>query len=260
MLLQGKNAIITGARSGIGLATVQLFAQQGANCWAVVHREDTNFLEHIEKLQQENNVWIKPIYIDLSDPESIKSGMKDILKEKKSIDILVNAAGVVSENRLFTMTKMEDIRKVMEVNFFSVLSLCQLVARPMMRQHKGSIVNISSISAWGEDTSQLEYAASKSAINIVTKKMAREFGCSGIRVNAVAPGLTETKMLSALEQDAVNEILKGVALKRCASPNEIAEVILFLASDRSSYVNGEVIKADGGGNDLRLVVSNISKL
>ena len=116
----------------------------------------------------------------------------------------------------------------------------------MMRQRNGTIVNVSSISAWGEDTSQLEYAASKSAINIVTKKMAREFGGLGIRVNAVAPGLTETKMLSALEQEAVNEILKGVALKRCASPREIADVILFLASNHSSYVNGEVIKVDGG--------------
>ncbi len=256
-MLTGKNAIITGARSGIGLATVHLFAQQGANCWAVVHREDANFLEQIDKLQQEYKVWIRPVYIDLSDSESIKSGMKEIIKEKKTIDILVNAAGIVSESRLFTMTKMEDIRRVMEVNFFSVLSLCQLVARPMMRQRNGTIVNVSSISAWGEDTSQLEYAASKSAINIVTKKMAREFGGLGIRVNAVAPGLTETKMLSALEQEAVNEILKGVALKRCASPREIADVILFLASNHSSYVNGEVIKVDGGGNDLRLVVSNL---
>ena len=247
MLLQGKNAIVTGARSGIGLATVHLFAKNGCNCWAVVHRDDDEFLANIAQWQEGYNVWIKPIHIDLSDSESIKVGMKQIMQEKLSIDVLVNAAGIVSSNRLFSMTKMEDIRKVMEVNFFSVLSLCQLVARPMMRQRKGSIVNVSSISAWGEDTSQLEYAASKSAINIVTKKMAREFGGSGIRVNAVAPGLTETKMLSALEQDAVNEILKGVALKRCASPNEIAEVVLFLASDRSSYVNGEVIKVDGGG-------------
>ena len=247
MLLQGKNSIITGARSGIGFATVQLFAQQGCNCWAVVHREDNSWLDKIYKLEKTHNVWIKPVYIDLSNEESIKEGMKSIIQEKLPIDILVNAAGIVSPNRLFTMTKMDDIRRIMEVNFFSVLSLCQLVARSMMRQRKGAIVNISSISAWGEDTSQLEYAASKSAINIVTKKMAREFGGYGIRVNAVAPGLTETKMLSALEQDAVNEILRGVALKRCAKPEEIAEVIMFLASDRSSYINGEVIKVDGGG-------------
>lgn len=254
-MLKGKNAVITGARSGIGLATLQLFARQGDNCWAVVHREDADWLEQIHKLELIHNVWIKPVYIDLNSEASIKEGMKSIIREKLPIDILVNAAGIVSENRLFTMTKMEDIRKVMEVNFFSVLSLCQLIVRSMMRYRRGAIVNVSSISAWGEDTSQLEYAASKSAINIVTKKMAREFGGYGIRVNAVAPGLTETKMLSALEQDAVNEILRGVALKRCAKPEEIAEVIMFLASDRSSYINGEIIKVDGGGYDLRLVVS-----
>lgn len=258
-MLNGKNAIITGARSGIGFATLKLFAENGCNCWAVIHREDAEWLKHITDIEKEYNVWIKPVNIDLCSEKSIMDGMKSIIREKKTIDILVNAAGIVSENRLFTMTKMEDIRKVMEVNFFSVLSLCQLAARQMMRQQRGTIVNISSISAWGEDTSQLEYAASKSAVNIITKKMARELGGSGIRVNAVAPGLTETKMLSALEQEAVNEILKGVALRRCAKPNEIAEVIMFLASEHSSYVNGEVIKVDGGGNDLRLVVSHISK-
>lgn len=246
-MVQGKNAIITGARSGIGLATVQLFAQNGCNCWAVVHREDKAFLASIAQWEQEYGVWIKPVHMDLGDSLSIKAGMKHIMSEKQPIDILVNAAGIVSENRLFSMTKIEDIRKVMEVNFFSVLILCQLTARYMMRQRRGTIVNISSISAWGEDTSQLEYAASKSAINIVTKKMAREFGTMGIRVNAVAPGLTDTKMVSVLEQQAVNDILKGIALKRFAEPKEIAEVIMFLASDRSSYINGEVVKVDGGG-------------
>lgn len=246
-MIQGKNAIITGARSGIGLATVKLFAQSGCNCWAVVHREDESFLASIAQWEQEYGVWIKPVHMDLNDSESIKAGMKQIMQEKLPIDILVNAAGIVSENRLFSMTKMEDIRKVMEVNFFSVLMLCQLAVRSMMRQRRGAIVNISSISAWGEDTSQLEYAASKSAINIVTKKMAREFGAMGIRVNAVAPGLTETKMVSVLEQEAVKDILKGIALKRFAEPKEIAEVIMFLSSDRSSYVNGEVVKVDGGG-------------
>lgn len=254
-MLKGKNAIVTGARSGIGFATVQLFAENGCNCWAVVHREDESFMASIAQWESEYGVWIKAVHIDLSDSESIKTGMKQILQEKQPVDILVNAAGIVSENRLFSMTKMEDIRKVMEVNFFSVLMLCQLTARTMMRQRRGSIVNISSISAWGEDTSQLEYAASKSAINIITKKMAREFGIMGIRVNAVAPGLTDTKMLSVLEQEAVNDILKGIALKRFAEPKEIAEVIMFLSSDRSSYVNGEVVKVDGGGYDLRLMIN-----
>lgn len=244
--MRGKNAIITGARSGIGFATLSLYAQNGVNCWAVVHREDLEWLYKIQELQAKHDVWIKPIYIDLIDENSIRNGMKSIIKDKQSIDILVNAAGIVSEGRLFSMTKMEDIRRLMEVNFFSVLSLCQLTARVMMRQRKGAIINVSSVSAWGEDTSQMEYAASKSAINIATKKLAREFGPAGIRINAVAPGLTNTKMISLLDSEAVNDVLKGVSLKRFAEPKEIAEVILFLSSDKASYINGEIVKVDGG--------------
>lgn len=253
--LEGKNAIITGARSGIGLATLQLFAKNGCNCWAVVHRDDNVFLEEIRKWEKEYHVWIKTIYIDLGDSESIRNGFKGILSEKLSVDILVNAAGIVSPNRLFSMSKMEDIRKVMEVNFFSAIELIQLVCRPMMRQREGSIINIASIAAWGEDTSQMEYAASKAALVIATKKLARELGNAGIRVNAVAPGLTQTKMLDVLDEEHVELIKKGLGLHRFGTPEEIAEVCLFLASDKSSYVTGETIKADGGGYDLRLAIS-----
>ena len=254
-MLKGKNAIITGARSGIGLATLQLFAQNGCNCWAIIHREDPDFLSTIQTLEKENNVWIKPVYMELDNSDSIKQGMKDILAEKLPVDILVNAAGIVSPNRLFTMTKMEDIKRVMDVNFFSAIELSQLVCRPMMRQRKGSIINIASIAAWGEDTSQMEYAASKAAMVIATKKLARELGSAGIRVNAVAPGLTQTKMLDVLEDEAEALIKKGLGLHRFGTPEEIAEVCLFLASDKSSYVTGETIKVDGGGTDLRLSIS-----
>lgn len=254
-MLQGKNAIITGARSGIGLATLQLFAKNGCNCWAVIHRDDEDFLNNIHQLEEERGVWIKPVHMELDNSDSIKEGIKEIVKEKLSIDILVNAAGIVSPNRLFSMTKMEDIRRVMEVNFFSAIELTQLVCRSMMRQRKGSIVNIASIAAWGEDTSQMEYAASKAALVIATKKLARELGSAGIRVNAVAPGLTQTKMLDVLEDDAEAQIKKGLGLHRFGTPEEIAEVCLFLASDKSSYVTGETIKVDGGGTDLRLSIS-----
>lgn len=254
-MLDGKNAIVTGARSGIGLATLRLFAKNGCNCWAVVHRDDDEFLNEIHQLGEECKVWIKPVHIDLSSSDSIKEGVKEIVKDKHSIDILVNAAGIVSPNRLFSMTKMEDIRKVMEVNFFSAIELTQLVCRSMMRQRSGSIVNIASIAAWGEDTSQMEYAASKAALVIATKKLARELGSAGIRVNAVAPGLTQTKMLDVLEEEAEAQIKKGLGMHRFGSPDEIAEVCLFLASDKASYVTGETIKVDGGGTDLRLAVS-----
>lgn len=246
-MLDGKNAIITGARSGIGLATLRLFARLGANCWAVVHRDDSDFLTEVKSLQEQYKVWIRVVNIDLSDSDSIKSGIKEIIQEKKSIDVLVNAAGIVSPNRLFSMTSMADIRKVMDVNFFSVLETIQLVARVMQRQKSGSIINIASISAWGEDTSQLEYAASKSAIVIATKKLAREFGIHGIRVNAVAPGLTETKMLDGMNEDALADIKKGMALHRLGKAEEIADVICFLASDSSSFITGETVKVDGGG-------------
>ena len=254
-MIQGKNAIITGARSGIGFATVQLFAQNGCNCWAVVHRDDEAFLSAIAQWEQEYNVWIKPVHIDLGDSDSIKAGMKQIMQEKLPIDILVNAAGIMSPNRLFSMTKMEDIRRVMDVNFFSVIELTQLVCRSMMRQRKGSIINIRSIAAWGEDTSQMEYAASKAALTIATKKLARELGAIGIRVNAVAPGLTQTKMLEELEEEQLQTITRGIGLHRLGTPEEIAQICLWLASDSSSFVTGETIKADGGGFDLRLSTS-----
>ena len=254
-MIQGKNAIVTGARSGIGFATVQLFAQNGCNCWAVVHRDDEAFLSAIAQWEQEYNVWIKPVHIDLGDSDSIKAGMKQIMQEKQPIDILVNAAGIVSPNRLFSMTKMEDIRMVMDVNFFSVIELTQFVCRSMMRQRKGNIINIGSIAAWGEDTSQMEYAASKAALTIATKKLARELGAIGIRVNAVAPGLTQTKMLEELEEEQLQTITKGIGLHRLGTPEEIAQVCLWLASDSSSFVTGETIKADGGGFDLRLSTS-----
>lgn len=255
-MLAGKNAIITGARSGIGLATVRRFAQLGANSWAVVHRDDAVFLETIDSIQKEYGVWIKPVHIDLSDSESIKAGIRGILSEKMSVDVLVNAAGIMSPNRLFSMTSMSDIRRVMDVNFFSILEITQFVLRAMQRQKKGSIVNIASIAADCEDTSQLEYSTSKAALVCATKKLARELGALGIRVNAVSPGLTSTRMVSEIDDSALSKIKSGLASKRLGTPEEIAEVIAFLASDRSSFVNGENIKVDGGGFDLRLMTKN----
>ena len=246
-MLKGKNAIITGARSGIGLATLRLFARDGVNVWAVVHRDDEDFLREIDSLQNEHGVWIKPIHIDLGSEEAVKDGVKSIIKEKLPIDILVNGAGIVSPNRLFTMTSMADIRRVMEVNFFSILEITQLVARVMQRQRGGSIVNISSISAWGEDTAQLEYSASKAALVIATKKLARELGAYGIRVNAVAPGLTETKMLDGLDSAVLDDMKKSMALHRFGKAVEIAGVIKFLASEESSFVTGTTVRVDGGG-------------
>ena len=244
--MNGKNAIVTGARTGIGYGVVEKFASLGINVWAVVHREDSEFLSKIQELSTRYNVWITPVYMDLSDEEQIKQGVQSIIKEKKPIDILVNAAGVLSPKRLFTMTSMADVRNLMDVNFFAVLQMSQLVSRMMMRQKSGSIVNISSMSSWGDDTAQLEYAVSKAAINCATKKMAKELGAYGIRVNAVAPGLIETKMLAEANEEDVANLVSGTSLKRLGQPTDVADLIAYLVSDEASYVTGQVIRIDGG--------------
>lgn len=250
MRLQGKNAIITGARSGIGRAIVELFAREGANIWAIVHREDQEWLSAMERLAAERNVWIKPVHIDLSDEEQIKQGMQAIIKEKLPIDILVNAAGIVSENRLIQMTTMQTMHEVMQVNFFAAVQVAQLASRVMCRQKSGSIINIASIAGIDGDYAQLEYAASKAALICATKKMAYEWGNFNVRVNAIAPGMTETKMIGGMADAVTNDMINHNTLGRKGTPQEVAQLVLYLASDESSYVTSQTIRIDGGGTNF----------
>lgn len=241
-----KNAIVTGARTGIGRAVVEKFAHEGVNVWAIVHREDEEFVQSMQTLSNDCKVWIKPVYIDLSNEAEIAAGIKSILQEKLPIHILVNAAGVLSPKRLITMTSMADVRKLMDVNFYAPIQISQLIGRVMMRQKVGSIINISSMSAWGDDEAQMEYACSKAALNIATKKMAKELGAYGIRVNAVAPGLIQTKMLEAQDEQTVEVLKSTTSVKRLGTPAEVADLVAYLASDNSQYVTGQTIRIDGG--------------
>jgi len=245
-MLSGKNAIVTGARTGIGKAIVYKFAQSGANVWAVVHREDQEWQEEMQMLGMVHNVWIKPIYIDLGNEASIAGGMKQIIAEKLPVNILVNAAGVVSDARLFAMTPIGEMQRVMQINYWAAVQMCQITSRIMMRQKSGAIVNISSMSAEGNDTAQLEYAASKAALNAMTKKLARELGSMGIRVNAVAPGVIETKIHDGMDNASIDEMINHTSLKRIGQPNEVSSVVAFLASNMASYINGQIIRVDGG--------------
>lgn len=246
-MLRGKNAIITGARSGIGLATVKLFAEYGCNVWALLRNaKDEQFLSSVEELEQKHSVRIKPISVDLSRKESINEAIREVAQEKIPVDILCNIAGTVGANRLFQATPIEDMQAVFDVNFFAPIMLCQLVSRLMARQNCGAIVNVSSIAGIDGDPAQLEYSASKAALICSTKKMAKELAVYGIRVNSVAPGLTDTQMLNSMADEVKDKEIYKSLLKRQAKPREIAEAIAFLASDKAGFINAQTIRVDGG--------------
>ena len=245
-MLDGKNAIITGARRGIGRATVEVFASNGANIWACARKPDEKFEEDMRKLAGKYGVDIWPVYFDTTSEEQIKTAIVMIRKSKKAVDILINIAGLVEDSTSFTMTSMEKIRKVFEVNFFGLTLLTQYVSRLMIRQNRGTIINISSIAAIDGTPAQYEYASSKAAVIGGVRQLAREMAPYNIRVNAVAPGIVDTEMSEHIEENLKESILRDIMMKRVARPEEIGNVCMFLASDLSSYMTGQIIRVDGG--------------
>lgn len=244
-LLKNKNIIVTGARTGIGLATVKALAQAGANIWACMRQEDTAAEAEFAETAGQKRGWIKPVYFDVTDTEQVKSGLSKIFAEKHSIDGLVNAAGV-AHGGLFQMTPIRKIREVFEVNLFAAMEITQRVLKIMMRQKSGSIVNVASISGIDLKAGNCAYGASKAAMIAWTQTLAAEIAPTGIRVNTVAPGLTDTKMATMMEKKAACDMIERSAMKRLAAPEEIAAVIRFLLSDDASFINGETIRVDGG--------------
>jgi 3-oxoacyl-[acyl-carrier protein] reductase len=244
-LLAGKTAVITGCLRGIGKATLDLLAANGADLFACCQFETGDFKEHLDKLAQTDGVNIIPVYFDLCNPEQVKAAAKQIQSSKKTVDILVNIAGM-TEDALFHMITMEKMKHVFEVNFFSQMLLTQYITKLMLRNKKGSVINISSISALDGNPGQLSYSASKAALLGATKTLSAELAPSGIRVNALAPGVIQTEMTAGLPQEAIERQMSRCSLKHLGLPQEVAGAILFLASDLSSYVTGQVIRVDGG--------------
>lgn len=240
-----KNAIVTGATRGIGRAIVQLFAMRGINVWACGSKENPDFEQEMRELSGQYGVWITPVYFDLRREESVKAAVQGIIREKKSIDILVNNAGVPTGGTMF-MTSLQTLRDVMEVNFIAQIQVMQLVTRVMMRQKKGVVVNMGSVGGIEAREGYLAYGSSKTALMWATRSISKELAPYNIRVNAVAPGLVETDMGAYKKEEERNRILDAVSMKRMGRPEEIAEVVYFLASEESSFITGSIVNADGG--------------
>ena len=243
-LLKEKTAIITGASRGIGRGIALVFANQGAN----IAFTYSSSVDAAKKLETElNSIGIKAKGYQ-SNAASFTDSQKlsnEVLEEFGSIDILVNNAGITKDNLLMRMGE-EDFDNIIEVNLKSVFNMTKAVQRTMLKQRKGSIINMSSVVGIKGNAGQTNYAASKAGIIGFSKSVALELGSRNIRSNVIAPGFIETEMTSKLDEEKVAEWRSGIPLKRGGNPEDIANACVFLASDLSAYITGQTLNVDGG--------------
>lgn len=245
MLLQGKTAVITGTARGIGKATAELFAANGAELFVCARTQTDEYMAWAEELAEKNNVKVTPVFFDLSDSSAVDTGIKSIIKANKNINILVNNAAV-SYGTALSMMPVQKIRELFEVNYFAQLQIIQLISKVMTRNKQGSIINIASVSGMEAYPGNLAYGSSKAALIYATKVLSKELAPFGIRVNAVAPGTVKTDMEHTRTPEQLEEVINRAALKRMAQPSEIADAVCYLAGDASSYITGQVMIVDGG--------------
>ncbi|RMB57348.1 3-oxoacyl-[acyl-carrier-protein] reductase [Dokdonia sinensis] len=243
-LLEGKTAIITGASRGIGRGIAEVFAQHGANV-AFTYSSSVEAANELEKELNALGIKAKGYKSNAADFDESKQLAEDVLEEFGSIDILVNNAGITKDNLLMRMAE-EDFDKVIEVNLKSIFNMTKAVQRTMLKQRKGSIINMSSVVGVKGNAGQSNYAASKAGMIGFSKSMALELGSRNIRTNVVAPGFIETEMTGKLDEETVKQWRKAIPLQRGGSPEDIANTCVFLASDMSAYITGQVINVDGG--------------
>ena len=243
-LLEGKTAIITGGSRGIGKAIVEIFVKQGANV-AFTYSSSSDAAKAIENELSTNNVKVKSYKSDASNFEEAQLLAASVLEEFGSIDILINNAGITKDNLLMRMSE-EDFDRVIQVNLKSVFNMTKAVQRTMLKQRKGSIINMSSVIGVKGNAGQSNYAASKAGIIGFTKSMAIELGSRNIRSNAIAPGFIVTEMTEELGEETIKQYFEAIPLKRGGTPEEIANTCVFLGSDMSSYLTGQVLNVDGG--------------
>ena len=242
-VLKGKTAIVTGGTRGIGFSIVKTFLDNGANV-ALLGSRQNSVESTLSKLSQYKDRVIG-LWPDLMNPEEVKRDFEEVKNRFGSVDILANNAGLSSRTSLYDYT-LEEFQKVMDLNVTAVFVCSQAAARIMKEQGGGCIICTSSMVGEYGQPSGCSYPASKFAVNGLVKSLSRERAKDHIRVNAVAPGVTRTDMLSALPKEMVDRISADIPLGRVGEPEDIANAYLFLASDAASYITGQVVKVDGG--------------
>ncbi len=243
-LLEGKTAIITGGSRGIGKGIVEVFVKHGCNV-AFTYNSSAAPAEALAEELSKSGVKVKAYKSNAASFDQSQELATAVLEDFDGIDILINNAGITKDNLLMRMSE-EDFDNVIEVNLKSVFNMTKAVQRTMLKQRKGSIINMSSIVGVKGNAGQTNYAASKAGIIGFSKSVALELGSRNIRCNAVAPGFIETEMTGKLDEATVQSWRDGIPLKRGGTPEDIANTCVYLASDLSAYVTGQVLNVDGG--------------
>lgn len=242
--LEGKNVLITGGSRGIGKSIVKAFAAEGARV-AFTYRSSTDLATALTESIKKQGAEAMCIQGDAADAEVAEASVSRVLSEWETLDILVNNAGITRDNLMLRSTE-EDWNAVLDTNLKSVYNYCKAVYRPMMKQRAGRIINMSSVVGVMGNPGQTNYAASKAGIIGLSKSLAKELGRRGITVNVVAPGFVSTEMTKAISKEAQEAMLAAVPLGKAATPDDVANAVLFLASDRAAYITGHVLHIDGG--------------
>jgi 3-oxoacyl-[acyl-carrier protein] reductase len=242
-LLEGKVALITGATRGIGKGIAQVFAQQGAQV-AFTYAGSTDKALALEaELNQITKA--KAYQSDASDFDAAQTLVDDVMDEFGKVDILINNAGITKDNLMLRMSK-DDWDTIIKVNLDSVFNLTKAVLKPMLKAKAGSIINMTSVVGVKGNAGQANYAASKAGVIGFSKSIALELGSRNIRCNAIAPGFIETEMTAALDEKVIEGWTAGIPLKRGGQPEDVANACVFLGSEMSSYITGQVLNVDGG--------------
>ena len=244
MLLKGRTILITGATKGIGKATAQLFAENGANL-ILLGRVGESLNSVKDQISENSEVNILTFAVDLTSLDAIKNIFTELKKNRIFLDGLVNNAGIMKDAALM-MVKPAAVEETFSTNVFAVINLCQLALKSFIHHRKGFIINISSIVGVQGSAGQSVYSASKSALIGFTKSLSKELAPLNIKVNAIAPGFIQTDLIGHINEKQRENVINNIGFKRAGTPEDVAKVVLFLASELSDYVTGQVIGVDGG--------------